>query len=108
MNSTKLIFALGFSLAALLLAPGCGNGASQTLDQPMFADGEAVAVVKQWLINADCIAYYHEADDWRNDYLGGGVWQVVARISETESSEWQVYERTATVNPVNSNFVGIC
>ena len=55
----RLAPGLGLTVAAivvLLAVAACGKSAIPTLvEQPRFADGEAIAVLKQWLINVGCI-----------------------------------------------------
>lgn len=97
------------AIVVLLSAAASGEGPTPTLiEQPRFADGVAIAVVKQWLINANCISYYYAVEEWRRAYQGGGIWRVVAVIGGAELSEWRVYEHTETVDPVRSSSVGIC
>ena len=79
-----------------------------SVDQPRFAEGEAIAVVKEWLITAGCKAYYYDVTEWHHEYLGGGVWKVVAHFTDGVFSRWRVYEGTAAVDQVDSAFVGVC
>ena len=88
--------------------PGSEECREFMFDQAQFAEGEAVAVVKQWLITADCIAYYNDATEWHHEYLGGRVWKVVAHFTDEVLSRWHVYEGTTAVDPVDNAFVGVC
>ena len=81
---------------------------TQPVDQPRFADGEAVAVVNQWLITAGCTAYYTDVDEWHHSYLGGGVWKVVAHFTDEVWSRWLVNEETTAVDLVDPAFAGVC
>ena len=85
-------------MVVLLAAAACGENATSTLiEQPHFSDGEAISVVKQWLITAGCTAYYNDVAEWHHEYLGGEVWNVVAHFTDGVLSRWRVYEGT-TVN----------
>ncbi len=79
-----------------------------SVDQPQFAEGEAIAVVKEWIITANCKGHYLDVEEWHHEYLGSAVWKVVAHFADGVLSRWHVYEGTTAVDPVDTAFVGFC
>ena len=109
----------------VLAAVACGSTDSvePTPDVPRFADGEAVALVKERIIaelrgprSFKCIEEVYEAKGeflrgtTTASYLGDGVWWVTSdpfSLSrfETTTMAWKVYEFSGVVEPANEGTV---
>ena len=55
-------------------------------------------------VTDNCLSLYTSPEyEWRSEYLGNGVWLVAAEANDDWSS-WKVYERTVTVDSIQSAF----
>ena len=107
MASPSLLISIIVVLTSLRFA-ACGTSQSSSRgDVPQFADGEAIAVVKERLLSTlpmQCLYEYRNTTlTWDSAYLGNGAWSVTAG-SGYDQGEWRVYERTISVDQLQSPF----
>ena len=134
MNRRMLIRGLTTAAILMSVAVACAPASTPapTSDAPLFANGEAVAVVKTWLsqitydrvvtqrssrtrlwgdpvapavtVTNNCLnLYISNKFDWSSVYTGYGVWVVAASANENRAA-WIVYERTKSIDTIQSAF----